>query len=418
MRPIRLTLLVALAVLPRLAFPQGGQPLGPEFRINTFTTLGQAAPSVSSNGAGSFVVVWQSPQDGSGYGIFGQRFTASGVPLAPEFLVNTFTTGNQAAPAVAVDLVGSFIVLWQSEAQDGSGHGIFGQKYSSAGAPVGTEFRVNSFTTGDQIAPSVGFDKLNAFYVAWTSDGQDGSGAGIYGQRFGSPGFPMGPEFRVNATTAGNQRSPSIAANMAGNSVVVWESEGQDAGASFGVFGQRYLATGAPAGSEFRINTHTTGNQIAATITNTLNNFVVAWQSYGQDGSSYGVFSQRYTSNGVPLGAEFRVNTFGTGYQMAPGLAGDANGDFVVVWESAAQDGSGAGVFGQRYASSGAPLGAEFRVNTFTTNGQSRAVAASSLSANFVVIWQSDLQDGSSYGVFGQRYSPILPVDLMHFRVE
>jgi len=35
-----------------------------------------------------------------------------------------------------------------------------------------------------------------------------------------------------------------------------------------------------------------------------------------------------------------------------------------------------------------------------------------------VVVWSSQYQDGSNYGVFGQRYSPILPVELMRFGVE
>jgi len=35
-----------------------------------------------------------------------------------------------------------------------------------------------------------------------------------------------------------------------------------------------------------------------------------------------------------------------------------------------------------------------------------------------VVAWQSFAQDGSDFGIFGQRYSPILPVELMHFHVE
>ena len=45
--------------------------------------------------------------------------------------------------------------------------------------------------------------------------------------------------------------------------------------------------------------------------------FVVAWQSYLQDGSYYGIFGQRYARDGSPRGAEFRVNTFTTGYQVA-----------------------------------------------------------------------------------------------------
>jgi hypothetical protein len=34
------------------------------------------------------------------------------------------------------------------------------------------------------------------------------------------------------------------------------------------------------------------------------------------------------------------------------------------------------------------------------------------------VVWESQSQDGSSDGVFGQRYRPILPVAVMDFTIE
>ncbi len=36
------------------------------------------------------------------------------IPTAAEFRVNTFTTGNQFDPAVAMDDDGDFVVTWQS----------------------------------------------------------------------------------------------------------------------------------------------------------------------------------------------------------------------------------------------------------------------------------------------------------------
>ena len=90
----------------------------------------------------------------------------------------------------------------------------------------------------------------------------------------------------------------------------------------------------------------------------------------------------------------------------------------MVVWLSDAEDGSTEGIFGQRYASTGVPLGTEFQVNTYTTGGQTAPSVAADALGNFVVVWDSELQDGSDYGIFGQRYGPILPVELMHFRVE
>jgi len=123
-------------------------------------------------------------------------------------------------------------------------------------------------------------------------------------------------------------------------------------------------------------------------------------------------------AQGDPLGPQFRVNAYTTDSQSVPAVASDAAGNFVVVWQSLYQDGSSYGVFGQRYDNTGAPLGPEFRVNTFTTNFQGAPAVASDAAGNFVVVWNSLNQDGSSYGVFGQRYSQIVPVELMHFRVE
>jgi hypothetical protein len=77
-----------------------------------------------------------------------------------------------------------------------------------------------------------------------------------------------------------------------------------------------------------------------------------------------------------------------------------------VTWTSQGQDGSGDGVFGQLYGPSGIPLGAEFRVNTHTTERQAYASVAFDGNSRFVVAWQSRNQDGSSEGIFAQRFAP------------
>src|SRR5207248_8684973 len=71
--------------------------------------------------------------------------------------------------------------------------------------------------------------------------------------------------------------------------------------------------------------------------------------------SFYGVYAQRYTAAGTPLGGEFQVNTSTSLYQRQPAVAADADGDFVVAWQDGAafvngQDGSLYGVYAQRYA--------------------------------------------------------------------
>jgi len=416
LRRVPILCFVALLFVPTGAWAQG-EPLGPEFQVNTSTGDTQNLPRVAADTAGNFVVVWSSNgTDGSGYGVFGQRFAASGVPLGPEFRINTFTTSFQRRGKAAFDPSGNFVAVWDS-AQDGSGYGVFGQRFASSGAPLGGEFRINTYTTDTQRDPAVVCDGSGNFVVVWESDFQDGSEYGIFGQRYSSSGAPLGPEFRVNTHTTDPQSQSGVASDSSGNFVVTWESYGQD-GPAFGVFGQRFASSGAPVGPEFRVNTYITSQQYRSSIaSDPSGNFVVVWSSLGQDGDARGNFGQRFASSGAPLGPEFRVNTYTTSYQYRPRVATDASGNFVVTWNSF-QDGSGYGVFGQRYASSGAPLGAEFRVNTYTTAAQHDSSVAADPAGNFVVVWASLGQDGSAFGIFGQRYGQIVPVELMHFRVE
>jgi methionine-rich copper-binding protein CopC len=179
-----LLLLVVVAFIPRAAAAQG-DPLGPEFRVNTVTTSAQALPSVASDSAGNFVVAWAGDnQDGNTFGVFAQRYASTGVPLGGEFQVNSYTSSNQSLPSVASDSAGTFVVAWQSLTQDGSGYGVFGQRYSSTGSPLGGEFRINSYTTAHQRDAAVTSDSAGNFVVVWESYFQDGSHWGVFGQRF------------------------------------------------------------------------------------------------------------------------------------------------------------------------------------------------------------------------------------------
>jgi hypothetical protein len=420
MRRARRLSLILVMMVPQVARAQGGNPTGLEFRVNTYTTNRQDLPALAREPGGGFVVVWngQGNQDGSQIGVFGQRYASSGATLGLEFRVNTYTTGDQDTPSVAADAAGNFVVLWESYGQDGSGEAIFGQRYASSGAPLGAAFRANSYTTNEQARPSVAADSTGNFVVVWNSYLQDGSYLGIFGQRYASSGAPTGPEFRVNSHTTDNQRRPAVAAFPAGGFVVVWDSYGQD-GSDYGVFGQRYAGSGAPAGPAFLVNSFTTGEQSTPSVAaDPAGNFIVVWKGASQDGSGDGVFGQRYASSGAPLGAAFRVNSFTTGPQSDPVVAADSFGNFVVAWQSYGQDGSLYGIFGQRYASSGATQGGEFRVNTFATGQQYDPVVGADAVGNFVVAWSSFGQDGSLSGVFSQRYAPIVPVELMQFGVE
>ena len=119
--------------------------LGGECRVNTYVTSEQYQAAVASLSDGGFVVTWTSlGQDGSSSGVYGQRYDAFGNALGNEFKVNTNVTDIQAWPSVAALADGGFAVTWQSYGQDGSGYGIYGQRYDALGNLAGGEFRINT----------------------------------------------------------------------------------------------------------------------------------------------------------------------------------------------------------------------------------------------------------------------------------
>jgi hypothetical protein len=176
------------------------------------------------------------------------------VPSGEQFLVNTHTTNLQGYPAVAADADGDFIVVWSSLGQDGSRFGVYGQRYDASGVAQGGEFRINQFTTELQFRPAVSMDAGGDFCVAWTSFTQDGSGYGIYARRFSASGVAQGDEFRVNALTSGHQNYPSLAMDPGGDFVVAWHSQHQD-GSAYGIYAQRYAAVPGVSASDFLFET-------------------------------------------------------------------------------------------------------------------------------------------------------------------
>jgi Ca2+-binding RTX toxin-like protein len=387
---------------------------GGEFRVNTYTSSDQYEPRITALADGGFVVSWTSLQDGietgiPDYGVYAQRYDSTGTAQGAEFRVNTFTSDFQSTPSITALADGGFVVSWSSF-QDGFevgiiDYGVYAQRYDAAGTAQGAEFRVNTYTTNLQGWPSLTALANGGFVVSWTSDGQDGGGYGVYAQRYDAAGTAQGVEFRVNTITTSSQNQPSLTALADGGFVVSWTSNGQD-GSGAGVYAQRYDAAGfALPGSEFRVNTTTTSDQYQPSITALADGgFVVGWTSVTQDGDGDGVYAQRYDAAGTAQGAEFRVNTTTADMQFLPSLTALADGGFVVSWTSDGQDGSHSGIYAQRYDASGSAQGEEFQVNTFTTSVQYQSSLTALADGGFVVSWESFEQDGSGYGVYAQRY--------------
>ena len=91
-----------------------------------------------------------------------------------------------------------------------------------------------------------------------------------------------------------------------------------------------------------------------AVAMDTEGDFVVAWESFGEDGGGYGVYAQRYNSSGTAQGTEFAVNQTTDGWQMTPDAAMAANGNFIITWAGYNTVNSTYDIFARMYFADGA----------------------------------------------------------------
>ena len=149
--------------------------------------------------------------------------------------------------------------------------------------------------------------------------------------------------------------------------------------------------TPAPQGAEFQINTFTTGDQRGPAVAGDPGgSFVVVWDTPTASPSG-NIQARRYAADGSALGGEITVNS-STASHVRPSAAMADDGDFVVVWASNIWPLPWLTVEGRRFAADGSPQGAQFQVNTLVMGPaeyQLRPAVAAAADGSFVVAWQA-----------------------------
>jgi hypothetical protein len=397
-----LLLSLTLILLTSVLFGQS------EFVVNTTQDSTQRDPHVAVDSTGAYIVVWKSVNQvapGSKGDIYFQRFNSSDSPVGSETLVNTVTAGDQTKPVVAMAGNGDFVVAWASFTNLDSAYDIKAKLYKS-GVPVGPEFFVNTYRPFTQTNPSVAMTRAGSFVIVWDSWFQDGSDRGVYCQRFDANGSPLGSEFLVNVTTAYSQARPAVRYFGDGRFIVVWESWKQDAPAEsgYGVFARVFNADGSAATGEFQVNTYTSDYQWYADVeTFDDNGFAIVWCSWGEDGDGGAIALQRFDAAAQKVGPEVIVNTSTAYYQWLPKVRKMPGGGFCVVWSSWKQDGDREGVYAQMFNDAGRKTSFETRLNTYTASFQWEPDFFTAAGNQLMAVWSSWGQTGHDYDVVRRR---------------
>ncbi len=404
------------------------QPIGSQVTIKGNGWFGKS--EVLANG--NIVLVYQE-YTSNRWDVFARHYNPDTGVLGSRVTVNTTGAGDQGLAQVDVLSDGGYVIVWQSDGQDGDQQGIYGQRFNASGNKVGGEFIVNTTTSGDQRAPDVTALDDGGFLVRWTDrSGNDGDSNGIFAQRFDASGNRVGDDFVINETTAGSQYSwfsDSLATLNNGSIVVTWETTNIDSDGS--AIAARVLsnqdieaisvvdpvnATPASAldanGGESQVNTNEAGGQSwSQTVALSDGGFIIAWNSIGQDGSGSGVYAQRYDAGGNPVGNEFRVHSATAGDQYLSEVEGTADGGFLIAWmdnSSGSED-----FFLQRYDAAGNAVGNAVSLpaidHPFTYGDVAEATDALDIQAladgRYVVSWTTSA--GSVAQLYGANDQPI-----------
>jgi hypothetical protein len=372
--------ILAACGLPGTAF---GQVLvGVELLVDAPTGFLAAAPSVSIEPSGLFVVAWHAGFD-EYTEVYARAYTAWGVAEGPRFQVNTFEDDSQLEPAVSHAGSGASVVVWGSTdhfEDDRIPDRIRGQRITLGGAFDGAELGVA--TSGDDSlgCQDVSHAPSGGFAVAWSARGATSE---VRVRRYDSDGTPL-----AAAVTVGTGFCPQLSHASDGRFVVTWA---RSAGSDIDVFARVYDPNGTPLAGEFQVHTNALERQLRPHASHAADgSFVVAWDAHAWGSFHSDILARRFSATGAPLGGEIPVSVHSESWKLAGGVAHDGKGGFVVVWASRYQDGDGMGVYLRRFSEAGAPLSPEIRVNTLTA-GDQHGPSLAARAGEIVVAWTNSV---------------------------
>ncbi|WP_412505232.1 Ig-like domain-containing protein [Roseovarius sp. SYSU LYC5161] len=418
------------------------RPAGSEFHANDEISGSQERPDVAALAGGGFVTVWEnSPFDFDDVdlirGVYARVHAPDGTPVSDDILVGPAQSFARASVDGLAD--GNFVVSWvrsnpvpddpETDSRD-----IMARHFSADGVALDEEFVVaqqsvplinddgSRYVSEDH--PHVAGLADGGFVISWQGnsewdpDYQTGFGLGAYtnsvdARFYNADTTPRGESVRLNESEDFDQQYPEIVSLSDGNLVAVWDGPGD-------IDARIFEPDGTPVTGDFQVNTYTEDSQsfsvsggdgsVAA-----LNDggFVVVWQSEEQDDdedsdfNEWGVYGQRFANDGTPVGEEFRVNTTVAGNQEYPVVAATPDGGFMVAWYDTVGDDE---IVAQLFDADGTRLGGELYVeelpDSITSGTHWRPTVDALENGDVALAWEFESSFTNPYergdGIFGR----------------
>lgn len=390
MKTARFLVPIFFLVLPSVLSAQ--TPLTGEIRVNVLSHGSLLSDKIAMNSHGDFAVLWNSydPDDGT-YTLYGRRFAADGSPSTGELELRR-KAGYSVLADVAMLEDGSFVVVYSTHADAHENQDTFtfeSQRYTADGSPLGA-FAIGTGHDASDLTVHARPD--GGFVVVWEAYRQETPEISF--RIFRADATPLGPE-----TSLATGNDPAAAVGPQGELVVGWMTgAGTREDPLYFAVGQRVASNGRPRGERFVVSRKAPRFvQEIRLAKDGAGNFLVLWsQDFGGQGP--GVFARRYAWDGRPLSGIVKL----VDSLLAPEILMERNGSFVLVWAGPFQNPD---ILGQRFTAGGQASRA-FRVNEAVRGSQITPGVAGDGDGRFAVVWvrQREGDTGPGGNVFVRLY--------------
>jgi hypothetical protein len=358
-----------------------------------------------SDGSGGMIVTWLDSRFGiDGGAIFAQRidsaglrvWTADGVQLSP-------ATVHTRQPSISSDGNGGAVIVWNS---GGSFSNVFAQRISAVGTTQWTAGGVPicSGTAYDGVQPDIVGDAAGGAFIAWTDFRHgDGQNSDLYAQRVNGAGAVQWVSQGVAVVdSTGFQGDLHMESDGAGGAVVAW----RDTRASFGaIYVQRMNAGGMQWGAGgVQVNSGV-GGSLYPRVIGDAGGALVCWVDRRLGTPEWDIYVQKVSAGGGVLWTLDGVAACLTaGLQSDPRITSDGNGGAILTWYAPTSASNPTpDIYAQRVNSAGAAQwGASGAAVCLAASGQFLPDITSDGSGGAVLTW-FDARNAGVNDIYAQR---------------
>lgn len=362
-------------------------PLGSLFEVNVQRVGSQRLPQAAMNARGDLVVTWVHQRASDRFpSLYARRFAAGGAPATGDVLVTDRALDTEGNAGVVVMDGGAFVVVYPD------GESLKARRFAPDGTLQGES------VVSENGFPSFALARAGAgFLVAWVS--REGT---VFVRGFRPAGEPAGPARRV-----GQGASPSLATSPDGEAVVTWIASQpipEEPRFAFRyLLAQRFGANGARLGERIVVRARPSEFfGIPKVAKDAEGSFLVLWRELLRGSIEERLYARRFAADGSALGGTLNLDAREQERLEGPELTMARDGSFTVAWANLDFSATvGSNVIVQRFTAEGEP----FRSPVQVTRGFGGVTPrlAGDANGNTVVVWVS--RDESANGVFARRFS-------------